>query len=126
MQIHPTHEIPPSVSLGLQFSAQNMDQSFNRQLDEEKRLGDEIVAAGHGGTGAVVEVAQAGDEHYGRLLVEWQCAELGAKFKAGHAGHVHVKEHEVKIAFGEKLVGGFRRLDVDGLELRLFKCVDDG
>ena len=40
-----------------------------------------------------------GDENDGGLFVLRQGAQLGAEFKAGHAGHVHVEKHEVEMAF---------------------------
>src|SRR5580693_5502156 len=32
----------------LQFAAQHMGEGFDGEFDEQKRLGDEIIAAGHG------------------------------------------------------------------------------
>src|ERR1035438_4618249 len=85
----------------LQLPAQNMDEGLDGEFDEEKRFGDEIIAAGHGGAGAVVEVAQSGDEDDGGLFMGGQGAEFGAEFKAAHAGHVHVQKDKVKRLFGQ-------------------------
>jgi hypothetical protein len=36
-----------SPLLSRQFAAEDVDESFHREFDEQKRLGDEVVAAGH-------------------------------------------------------------------------------
>ena len=64
----------------LQFAAQDVDERLDGEFDVEKRLGDEVVAAGHPGTGAVVKVAEDGDKDDGGFLVRRQAAQLGAKF----------------------------------------------
>ena len=49
-----------------------MDEGLDGEFDEEKRLGNEVVAAGHHGTGAVVEVAEGGNENDRSFLVQRQ------------------------------------------------------
>ena len=50
-------------------AAQDVNQRLDRKFDEEKRLGDEIVSAAHGGIGPAFEIVQAGDKNDGRLFV---------------------------------------------------------
>src|ERR1039457_3002808 len=110
----------------LKFAAQDVDEGLDGEFDEEKRLGDEIVAASHHGFDAVVKVVEAGDKDNGGFLVQRQVAQLGAEFVAGHARHVHVEKHEVELFFRKQLEGGLRVFDADGLELRFFERVNDG
>src|ERR1035438_10759872 len=110
----------------LKFAAQDVDEGLDGEFDEEKWFGNEVVAAGHHGTGAVVEVAEGGSENDRSFLVQRQAAQPGAKFVAGHARHAHVEKHEVELIFGKQLEGGVRVFDADGLEVRFFERVNDG
>src|ERR1035438_9687121 len=98
-----------------------MDEGLDGELNKKKGLRDEVVAAGHHGTGAAVEVGKDGDKDDGGFFVAGQGAQFGAEFKAGHAGHVHVQKDEVERVFGKELEGGVRVFDVDGLEMGLFQ-----
>ncbi len=103
-----------------------MDEGFDGEFDEEKGFADEIVAAGHHGTGAIVKIAQGGDKNDGGFLVLRQGAELGAEFIAGHAGHVHIEEDEVEIIFREQLERNNGVFQVDGVKVRFVEGIDDG
>src|ERR1019366_5918967 len=89
----------------VKFAAQDVDECLDGEFDEDKRLGDEVVATSHHGFGAVVEVVEAGDKDNGGFLVHRQAAQLVAEFVAGHARHVHVEQHEVVLIFGKQFEG---------------------
>jgi hypothetical protein len=73
-----------------EFVAQDVDQGLDGEFNEEKRFGDEIIAAGHHGTRAIIEIVQTGDKYHGRALLMIQVAEAGAEFKPAHAGHIDI------------------------------------
>src|SRR5207249_3250692 len=56
-----------SGAVEIQLAAQDMGQGLDRQFHEQKRLGDEIVAATQGGTGAALEIRQSGHKQRRRF-----------------------------------------------------------
>ena len=101
-------------------------EGLDGEFDEEKRLGDEVVAAAHGGVGAALEISEAGDEDDRGLFVTVETAQLGAEFKSVHARHIDVQEDEVEIFFGKEVEGGLGIFEVGGLQFGLFEGVGDG
>ena len=77
-------------------------QSFDGQLHQEKGLGDEIATAAQHGTGAALEVGEAGDENHGSGPIGCQEAQLVTQFKAVQRGHLDVQEDEAEVIFAEQ------------------------
>src|SRR5450756_592238 len=95
-------------------AAHDVHERFDGEFDEQKGLGDEIVSAAHGGTGAALEIVQAGDEDDGRFGVAGQRAEFAAQFEAGHVGHVHVEKNQIEFLFRKQLERGNRVVEARG------------
>src|SRR5439155_1911145 len=62
----------------VELSAQHIDQCFDGQFHEQKRLRDEVIASTYYRTGPAFEIFQTGDEDHGRFLVRRQRAQFGA------------------------------------------------
>ena len=106
--------------------AQDVQEGFHGQFDKEKRLGDEIVAAAHGGAGAAFETGESGDEDNGSFFVKWQGPQFGAELKPGHARHINIKEDEVEFVLTDQIEGGFGIFDRTTFEFRAFEGVGQG
>ena len=105
-------------------AAHEIDEGLDGGVSmKRKGLGDEIVAAAHGGVGAAFEISEAGDEDDGGGFVALEGAKLGAKFEAVHAGHVHVQKDEVPLALGEEVHSDFGAFETGARKLRLFEGI---
>src|SRR5580693_9067734 len=107
LRVHRNNRCCEWESFRGEAAAHEIDEGLDGEFHEEEGLGDEIVAAAHGGIGAAFEIGKTGDENNGGGFVALEGTELGAKLKAVHARHVHVEKDEVPLALGKKVHGDF-------------------
>src|SRR5579884_473890 len=107
-------------------SAQDVHHRLDGEFHEEKRLGNQIVSAAHGGVGAAFKIGEPGDEHHGSSFISHKGAQLGAKFKPVHSRHVHIEKDEVICVFGKHVQRGLGILNRGGRQLGFFQGVSDG
>src|ERR1019366_2707578 len=79
------------LETGRQRERERLDGDFK----DEKWFSQQVVAAAQSGFGPRVEITVAGDKDHRRVAVATGGANLGAKFKTVHAGHLHVEENHI-------------------------------